>query len=59
MYRGLFIILAILTAAPANAAMGALTPGLENLSIFALGVGGVVLGWRSSRRTTVRRDEDA
>lgn len=59
MNRGL-VIIALLAATPAWAqAAGTPVPEPSDIALFALGVAGLLIGRRSSRRSMTRPDDDA
>jgi hypothetical protein len=56
MRTGLSIIAIALLSAPAHAWVGVQIPEPSNMALFALGVGGVIVGRVAARRRGTRED---
>lgn len=59
MKRGLFFLAVLAMATPAFAQSQVSVPEPSDIGLFALGVAGLIIGRRSSRRPPRDHDEDA
>ncbi|QYU70173.1 hypothetical protein J4558_08670 [Leptolyngbya sp. 15MV] len=57
MRTGIVIIISALAAAPANALVGVQIAEPSNMALFALGVGGVIVGRIAARRRRGERED--